>query len=295
MGKMANMAHEFGGIWTRKKLSVLEAYLKFYVTALKNLPFTLHYVDAFAGTGSHDPVLEDGQELLVPYEDFRGSVLTALEVSPGFDQFHFNDLNSEHVSELHSIKNEHPDRRIQIYEQDANQFVPEYCAKLERNDRAVLLLDPYSTQLDWNTLKYVAASKKVDLWLLFPISVILRMTPRDGARVKPEWKNTLDRLLGTDSWEDSLYKPLEAPVMDDLFGTPDPIPVSERLNTKELEQWVTNRLKELFPYVAQPVPLNNNGRPLFLFYFAVSNDSEKAWRLADRAASHIIKKNIGND
>ncbi len=290
-----NTKHEFGGIWTRKKLSVLEAYLKFYVTALKNLPFSLHYADAFAGTGTHAPAADEDQELLVPYEDFRGSVLTALEVSPGFNQFHFNDLNPTHVSELQNIQDVYPDKQIHIYEQNANQFVPNFCASLQRNDRAVLLLDPYSTQLDWSTLKHVSDSGKVDLWLLFPISVILRMTPRDGARIKPEWKNTLNRLLGTDRWEESLYKPVETPVMGDLFGDPDPTPSSERLNTKELEQWVTNRLRELFPYVAEPVPLNNKGRPLFLFYFAVSNTSEKAWRLADRAASHIIKQNIGND
>lgn len=289
------MRHEFGGIWTRKKLSVLEAYLKFYVTALKKMPFTLHYADAFAGTGSHDPIFEDGQELLVPYEDFRGSVLTALDVEPGFDHFHFNDLNPGHVAELHMIKQAHPERSIEVYEQDANFFVPEFCAKLGQSDRAVLFLDPYSTQLDWNTLEYVAKSKRVDLWLLFPISVILRMTPKDGTKVKPEWKNTLNRLLGTNSWESALYKPLEATPMGDLFGDPDPTPASQRLNTEELKNWVTNRLKELFPYVAEPVPLKNNGRPLFLFYFAVANNSEKAWKLADRAATSIIRKNIGND
>ncbi len=147
-----------------------------------------------------------------------------------------NDLNPEHVAELQAIKQVYPGKQIRVYEQDANQFVPEYCAKLQSNDRAVLLLDPYSTQLDWDTLKHVAASKKVDLWLLFPISVILRMTPRDGAKVKPEWKKTLDRLLGTGCWEEALYKPIEAPIMGDLFGDPDPTPLSQRLNTKELEQ-----------------------------------------------------------
>jgi three-Cys-motif partner protein len=289
------MKHEFGGIWTRKKLAVLEAYLEFYVRALKNMPFTLHYVDAFAGTGSHDPISEEGQELLVPYNDFRGSVLTALDVNPGFHQYHFNDLNPEFTKELQRIAQEYPDKNIYIYEQDANQFVPEYCGKLLKNDRAVLLLDPYSTQLDWETLKYIAASKKVDLWHLFPISVILRMTPKDGYRVRQEWKKTLDRLLGTGEWEAALYKPVETPIMDDMFGDADPTPLSQRLNTQELEQWVTARLKKLFPYVAQPVPLTNKGRPLFLFYFAVSNDNTKAWKLADRAASYIINKNIGNE
>ncbi|MES1190687.1 MAG: three-Cys-motif partner protein TcmP [Steroidobacter sp.] len=289
------MTHKFGGIWTRKKLAVLEEYLKFYVTALKAQPFTLHYADAFAGTGSHDPVTEDGQTLLIPREDFSGSVRTALNVEPSFHQFHFNDINSEHVSELQQIKLEHPAKHINIYQQDANLFVPQFCSALKKNDRAVLLLDPYSTQLDWATLKHVAFSKKVDLWLLFPISVILRMTPRDGSRVKPEWKQTIDRLLGTNNWEDALYKPIQSPMTQDMFVNSDLSAVSQRINTEELKTWVTARLKELFPYVAKPVPLNSHGRPLFLFYFAVSNDSDKAWRLAEKAATHIIGKNIGSD
>ena len=289
------MKHEFGGIWTRKKLLVLEAYLKFYVTALKGQPFVLHYADAFAGTGSHDPIVEEDQTLLISHEDFKGSVLTALGVEPSFDCFHFNDLNAEHAAELRNIQRANPDKHIKVYEKDANEFVPEFCSTLKSNDRAILFLDPYSTQLAWSTLKYIADTNKVDLWLLFPISVILRMTPKDGARVRPEWKGKLNNLLGTDAWEDALYKPVEPPMISDLFGDPDPLPVAERVNTTELKEWVTRRLKELFPYVAQPVPLNNQGRPLFLFYFAVSNRKEKAWRLADRAAKHIIKNNLGND
>lgn len=289
------MGHSFGGIWTRKKLAVLESYLNFYGKALKNQPFTLHYVDAYAGTGSHIPAEKENQELLVPHEDFKGSVLTALGISPGFHRYHFNDLNPDHVKELERIRSEHPDKDVRIYQQDANEFVPGFCAGLGGNDRAVMLLDPYSTQLDWSTLRSVAESEKVDLWLLFPISVILRMTPKSKARVVPEWKSTLNRLLGTDEWEAALYKKIDTPQIEDLFGDPDPTPAAQRVNIDELERWVTARLQELFPYVATPVPLKNKGKTLFLFYFAVSNKDPKARGLAQKVASHIISSNIGND
>lgn len=52
------MPHKFGGIWTQKKVEVLEHYLSFYVQALKNQNFNLHYADAFAGTGSHLPAAD---------------------------------------------------------------------------------------------------------------------------------------------------------------------------------------------------------------------------------------------
>ena len=282
--------HRYGGLWTRKKLEVLEDYLQFYVTALKNKAFKLHYADAFSGTGAQDPKIVEGQGLLIPEQDFKGSVVSALEVSPGFDRYHFNDLNPSHIKDLEDIKKDYQGVDLRITEQDANDFVISFCESLNENDRAVLFLDPYSTQLDWQTLKHVKNCEKVDLWFLFPISVILRMTPKKGSRIRDGWRDTLNRLLGTNDWEKALYKPIDKPIMGDLFGDEEYDHETERLNVEELRSWLTGRLQELFPYVAKPLLLDNEGRPLFLFYFAVSNPSKKAWGLAEKAAGHIIKK-----
>jgi three-Cys-motif partner protein len=281
------MSHKFGGLWTQKKLAVLKAYLAFYTQALKGQRFKLHYADAFAGTGKHEPAKVDGQESLIPLNDLRGSVITALEIEPGFHEYHFNDLNPAHVAELQNIRAQHPGKNIRITEGDANAFVPEFCTRLGPGDRAVLLLDPYSTELDWETLNHVARSQKVDLWVLFPLSAVMRMTPKD--KVMPEWKKKLDRMFGTDSWEAALYKPV-TPSTQDLFEDEDKTVSQERLTTNEFQQWLVLRLKEIFPHVAQPLQLWNSKAPLFLFIFAVSNPKPQAWRLADKVASHIISK-----
>jgi three-Cys-motif partner protein len=280
------MKQEFGGIWTRKKIAVLNEYLRSYSTALKSQNFILHYVDAFAGNGTNHVATTAAQDLLIPLEDFRGSVRTALEVKPGFHKFHFNDLNPECVAELERLQREFPDKDIKVYTKDANRFVCEFCDKLRWNDRVVIFLDPFSTQLDWTTLHHISKVKQVDLWFLFPISVILRMTPRYGTKIRPEWSDTLARLLGTDEWEFSLYK--QTPTTADLFESTDEF--MHRINTSELGNWVTERLREIFPYVAPPVQLNNNNRPLFLLFLAVSNPNEKAWSLAQRIATSIIHK-----
>ena len=167
--------------------------------------------------------------------------------------------------------------------------MPAFCSSLKSNDRAVLLLDPFSTQLDWETVNHVAQSQKIDLWLLFPISVILRMTPREGVKIKPEWRKTLNRLLGTPDWEAALYRAKEKPPINDLFGAESGDELTERINVDELELWVTQRLESIFAYVAKPKLLTNNRRPLFLFYFAVSNQTPAAWRLADRAIRSIMQ------
>ncbi len=285
------MRNSFGGLWTREKLGILEKYLAFYTTAMKNQSLTLHYVDAFAGTGRQGQRSSDMQEDFLPEEDFHGSVRIALDSEPGFHKYHFNDLSSDHAAAIKSIaESEYPSKQVSVSEMDANRFVPTFCSSLKSNDRAVLFLDPFSTQLDWQTVICVAESRKIDLWLLFPISVILRMTPREGVRIIPEWSETLSRLLGTQDWEEAIYRPKERPPIDDLFGVESEDEITERINVDELQTWVTNRLKSIFEYVAEPRLLTNNKRPLFLFYFAVSNQSPAAWKLADRAIQSIMGK-----
>jgi hypothetical protein len=45
---MAMEQQTFGGGWTDDKLKMLRTYLVEYVKALKNQPFNLSYIDAFA-------------------------------------------------------------------------------------------------------------------------------------------------------------------------------------------------------------------------------------------------------
>lgn len=281
--------HEFGGIWTQLKLNVFRDYVNFFTTALKNRNFNLHYADAFAGTGQQNLKTTEGQDLLFPEEDFAGSVRVALSLRHAFQVYHFNDISEEFCAELRALAAEHPEADVRITQLDANDFVRKFCANLGSNDRAVLLLDPYNTELDWESVKVVASSKRIDLWLLFPISTLLRLTPKDGSKIRPEWESTLNRLLGTDHWITELYKPKEVPQMEDLFGE-EPESEVERLNVEGVSKFVKSRLSEQFPFVSDPVTLRNNNSPLFLFFLAVSNPSNVAIGLAKKVSSQILKK-----
>lgn len=285
------MKHEFGGLWTRTKLNLLEKYLQFYTIALKNTPFILHFVDAFAGIGHQDIKTTSEQSELLPHDSLPGSVTIALDVAPPFHVYHFNDVDKERADALRHIASQHPDKTIHIGEVDANSFVGEFCASMQKMDRAVVFLDPYSTELDWQTLERIAATEKADLWLLFPLSTLLRMTPRNGAQIRSEWREKLNRLLDTTEWEDALYEEKAAPVSRDLFDELESDPITERINVEELSAWLVKRLEEVFAYAAEPVLLKNGGRPLFLFLFAVANPSEKAKSLANRVVNQIIKSN----
>lgn len=279
--------HEFGGVWTRIKLSILQDYVHFFTTALRKKGFTLHYADAFAGTGSQSAKTKNGHDLLIPSEDFEGSVRVALGLKHPFDVYHFNDLSLDHVAELHRLASDYPERTVRISQQDANEFVKSFCGHLSHNDRAILFIDPYSTELEWETLHHVARSGRIDLWMLFPLSALLRMTPRGG--VKPEWEAKLNKLLGTDQWIKELYRPKPSPRIDDLFGGESEDEI-ERLNVEGVSNYIRERLMQQFAFAAQPVTLYNNGHPLFLFCFAVSNRSKVAVALAEKVAKSILNK-----
>ena len=45
------MQNKFGGNWTKKKLDCLKQYVVAYEKVMKNQPFKLFYIDAFAGSG----------------------------------------------------------------------------------------------------------------------------------------------------------------------------------------------------------------------------------------------------
>lgn len=67
-----------------------------------------------------------------------------------------------------------------------------------------MFLDPYATQVDWATLECVAVTKSIDVWYLFPFSALNRMFPKNGKY--GSWENTIDRLLGDNSWRTEFYK-----------------------------------------------------------------------------------------
>lgn len=66
---------------------------------------------------------------------------------------------------------------------------------------------------------------------------------------------------------------------------------NKEVNEVQLKKYIYGRLKTIFPAVADNprILYDTKNSPLFLFCFAVSNDSHKAIRLALNGADHILK------
>jgi hypothetical protein len=103
----------------------------------------------------------------------------------------------------------------------------------------------------------------------------------------PEKRAMVTRCLdNAQDWEASFYSSSPA-VMQDLF---DNAPMRRHVTIDAIEAFVTDRLKAIFPHVEQPARLlGKTNAPLFDLYFAVSNPSQAAIRVAGPIARHLLK------
>ena len=281
--------HYFGGAWTEIKLDILRKYLNFYTKALSKQGFELLYIDAFAGTGSRTkiissiPILNQKKEKV----SLDGSARIALNIDKRFDRYLFIETNSRRIKELEKIRSEFSNTYIRIENADANNVLADLANKSIwdcNKFRGVIFLDPYGMEVSWKTLKAIGRTKSFDIWYLFPISGVCRQAARDYSKVEEYKKEALDKLFGTRDWEKAFYQKISQQCLwEDKENTVRTVTI------KQMEEWVSNRLKTIFPFVSEPVVLPPKGAQLYSLYFCVTNSSPKAIDLAKKAANFIIK------
>ena len=292
---MANLKHSFGGEWTREKLKRIKEYLVSYKIALKNTPFKLAYIDAFAGTGYVNQKDDDSQTFLPEFSEdevkgfFEGSARIALQLDDPFDSYIFIEKDKAKASELEILKAEFPQLadRIKSVNQEANEYIKDLCEKdwLKTNRRAVLFLDPYGMQVKWETIEAIARTKAIDLWILFPLGVAVNRLLRNDGQISEKVKLRLDELFGTTEWQNDFLQ--ENPQSELFDSNPK---MMKKINLKGIADYFNNRLKTIFEKVASnPLYLTNSkNNPLYLLCFASGNP--KGADVAVRIAQHILKE-----
>lgn len=267
--------NKFGGSWTKQKLNVLEKYLNFYMTALKNQKFKKIYIDCFAGSGK----IEFADEAVI-----NGSATIALDIDNKFDEYYFIERNPENYHELIKLKEKYPDIKMNFYNEDCNITLPKIINSIDwRNCRGVLFIDPYATQLKFSTLRTVASSKAIDVWYLFPYSAVNRMLKKDKD-ISDAWKHVLNRCFGDTSWEEALY--IESQQLS-FFDEPE----YNKASSDQIQKYIYEKMKEVFPYVSEKKLILRNAKnsPLFILLLLISNDSVKAINLVKKVENYIIK------
>ncbi len=249
----------FGGDWTEEKLARVQKYLAAYTKALSKQSFHTIYVDAFAGTGYRTLKQKDDQNTLLfpelaesePVQFLDGSARIALRVEPRFAEYVFIEKNRIRFAELEKLKQDFPSlsNDIHLENEDANTYLASMCRKRHwrakiHADRAVLFLDPFGTEVAWQTMEAIARTEAIDLWYLFPLQVN-RLLKRDG-NIDEHWRNVLNRVFGNSDWNDKFYA---TETNQGLFGEHHAI--RKVVNTDLLSKYVVERLKSIFPAVAE--------------------------------------------
>lgn len=261
------------GYWSEIKIEILEKYASAYNRVLMNQKFIKKriYIDAFSGAGTHFSK-EKGK--LVP-----GSATVALNSHPPFTHYHFIDLNKEKLDFLR--ENSLDKDNVKYHSEDCNyvllnKILP--AIRYENFDRALLILDPYGLQLDWNVIEMAGKSKAIEIFLNFPIMDMNRNVLRkDKSKVSDLNRDRMNRFWGDNSWENIAYNSEET-----LFGNED-----VKTDNQTVANEFRKRLRDVggFNFVAEPIPMKNtNGATVYYIFFATPN------KTADNIVRDIFKK-----
>ena len=293
--RMSASKQQFGGDWTAEKLERVRKYLVAYATIMRKYGFRYAYLDAFAGTGYNTakPKKEDDVSLFPELVEAEvaglidGSARIALKVEPRFTKYIFIEKKPKRFVELTKLKEEFPllANDIVLINAEANAYLKDICENRNwSRNRAVLFLDPFGMQVTWDTMKAIAETEAIDLWLLFPLGVAVNRLLRRDARISQSWQRRLDEFFGTPTWREAFY---HIRTEQSLFGMESK--TEKVADFDAIANFFVARLKTIFAEVAQnPLTLlNSSNTPLYLLCFAAGN--ENGAKTAVKIAQDILE------
>lgn len=282
---------EWGGPWTEKKLEAFSKYVWSYLTIMRKYPYwKTIYFDGFAGSGTREN--QGNQELMrqlkITEEEekvYKGAAERVLGLTDlYFDYYYFIDKNESSIRKLkEKLSEKYKEKTIAYRSGDANHQLVELSKALNKKGYAALVfLDPFGMQINWNSIAELKDTRS-DIWILVPTGVIVnRLLDRAG---KLECSDKLQSFFGLTIEEirSHFYK---QETVQTLFGEEEIIAkVSKPI--EKIARLYAERLRTIWEYVTEdPLVLRNrNGAPIFHFVFASNN--EHAQKIANQIIQNI--------
>lgn len=295
---MKKIDKSWGGSWTEQKLQAFEKYVNAYLTIMLNQrrkfngwPQTIIYIDGFAGCGDRfftkDQDTLSFSELNIDESEikvYKGSAERVVKLDKKFDEYYFIDTDENALNKLKTKIEPHFDEKSKyvFWQKDINAALIESSNYLDNSKVALILLDPFGMQLNWESIEKLK-NKKVDIWILLPSGVIInRLLDRQGNLKNI---NKLESFFGItrDEIQKEFY---ESKKENTLFGE---IEINHKVHNaiEKIAELYIKRLKTIWDYVTEkPLVLyNNRNVPIYHFVFASNNKTAK-----NIASQIIIKK-----
>jgi len=254
------------GRWSVEKLEMLSEYCHAYAVIMnaqkrsrpgKRAWLTgFYYIDAFAGPG----IAESKDPEVIEY--LEGSPLRAVACSPAFDHLWFIDRNSRRLSALGQLLDEHGGlARSTLRRGDSNRLLTEVISSLSGTERAIVFLDPYGLQVEWDTVRALASSRKADVFINFSLMGVFRNLRLTGGP-SPAIRERLATVMFSTDWIDRLY------VQQSGFWS-EPVLHRRQVTASEVCRHYRDDLTRIFPHVSNAaIMTNSRGGPIYALVLA---------------------------
>ena len=138
-----------------------------------------------------------------------------------------------------------------------------------------MFLDPFGMQVPWDTVKLLAATKHVEVFINFPVGMaIQRLLPR-SAQFTAKARAKLDAYFGDPGWYDVVYGNQTGLFNEEVTKHSD--------SGERLVSWYRARLKAVFGFVSTArLVTNSKGGHLYYLIFAGPNATGK------KIADHVL-------
>ena len=232
-----------------------------------------------------------GQKIVLDADQIvEGSAARALSVSPPFDHYLLNDVKRANIKSLQALvrgEYAHLEDRVTFTQRDANEILLELSQTTNwKQTRAVVFIDPFGLQIKYDTLRALARTEAVDVWYLVPVFAMFRQVRGDG-QVIDDGGRSVDDALGTTDWRKAVAVEHRMP---GLFED-EVVYSTKAVDVAWFEKVAKERLASAFGgrVLDRALPLGRNGLHEFSLMFASANPSDRAWNLAAKLATAVLK------
>ena len=219
-----------------------------------------------------------------------------------FDRLIFIEKDPQRFELLRKLQEEFPGRDISVLNEDAEKALPAFCQSLDVDERAVVFLDPFATEVSWAMVEGMARTQKIDCWILFPLSAIARSfmpTPR-ASHQRNSCKSTRQDFLNGACILAGLLQYM-APQGGRLsfpqgFGGAKLSKSDRRRQQPDRRLGYRVRLASIFARVAPKGRefANSKNSPMFRVVFFAASRHPKGARIAVGMLRHISQLTIGD-
>jgi three-Cys-motif partner protein len=150
-----------------------------------------------------------------------------------------------------------------------------------------VFLDPFGMQVEWSTVEAIAATKAIDVWILFPLGMAVNRVLTSDLRKMPQtWADRLTSVFGSEDWRKVFSG---ESTTSTIFGGEER-QIRKSCSLEQIGTYYHQCLKGIFPAVADnPAILRNSAdSPLFQLHFAAAN-SGPGGKIALKVAEHLLK------